>query len=237
MKIWELIKDLLFPKRCVVCDDPMPLGRRYYCKDCKNKIIYVKEPVCIKCGKELSKDTQKEYCTDCENKQHDYYMGRAALDYGSIADSIFRFKNKGRQEYSVFFGRTIYETQKQFLNLIKPDVLVPVPIHPKKLSQRGYNQAELIAKELSKLSNIPVNSNLILRTKNTKALKELGVNERQNNLKKAFKLGTYDVKLKTIVIIDDIYTTGSTIDEISRTIHEKIDCEIYFLTITIGRGI
>lgn len=235
--MWEMTKDLLFPRRCVVCDDVMPLGRQYFCKECKSKIIYIKEPICLKCGKELLMDSTEEYCTDCKNRFHEFESGRAALDYGSFADSIFRFKNKGRQEYSKFFARALYESQKDFLRLINPDFLVPVPIHKTKMSERGYNQSELIANELSRLSNIPVISNLILRTKNTKALKELGANERQNNLKKAFKIGTFDVKLKSIVIIDDIYTTGSTIDEISRTIREKFDCKIYFLTITIGRGI
>ena len=114
---------------------------------------------------------------------------------------------------------------------------MPVPIHPSRKRRRGYNQAELIARELSGLSGIPVNTALMERIKKTRPLKNLSHEERQNNLKRAFKIRQNDVKLNTIVIIDDIYTTGSTIDSMARVLHGAGITEVYFVALTIGRGI
>ena len=121
--------------------------------------------------------------------------------------------------------------------MICPDALVPVPIHFSRKRKRGYNQAELIARELSKHSGIPMNTQLIRRQGRTRPLKGLSYVERQNNLKRAFKIYKNDVKLNTIVIIDDIYTTGSTIDTITRVLHEAGIAKIYYMALTIGRGI
>ncbi len=127
------------------------------------------------------------------------------------------------------FGRVICD--------LKPDAIVPVPIHKEKLRQRGYNQAYLLAKEMANCLDIPLADGLIQRVKNTKPLKFLDVDERQNNLKKAFKIGQNDVKLRTIILVDDIYTTGSTIDEISTVLREYGVEHIYFVTLSAGYNI
>lgn len=224
---------LLFPPRCAVCDDVIPLNTKYICRECRKKLVYIREPYCLKCGKAIG---DGELCADCMKRKHYFKQGQSVFDYGCISDSLFRFKNKGRAEYADFYANEIFRTKKDYIRLISPDALVPVPIHKRKMLKRGYNQAEEIALKLSKLTGIPVNSSLILRKTETAALKELNLAERQKNLKNAFKLGQNDVKLKTIIIIDDIYTTGSTIDEMSRVIKEAFPCDIYFLTVTIGRG-
>lgn len=234
-RIFEIIKDLLYPRRCAVCDDILPYGQKYLCEECKSRVIYIKEPYCMKCGKALNEE--KEYCEDCLKRPHHFIQGVSVFDYGSVSDSLYRFKNKGRAEYAEYYAKVLYEEKGDWLRAVNPDFLIPVPIHKSKLKSRGYNQAELISKELSKLSGIPTNTSLIIRQKKTNPLRELSLRERQNNLKKAFKIGVNDVKFKTGVIIDDIFTTGSTIDEISRTLNNTFPCEIYFMTLTVGRGV
>lgn len=228
--------DLLYPRRCVVCDEIVDQNGEYVCRKCSNKIIYIKEPYCMKCGKQIKKEEQ-EYCGDCRKKKHDYIQGTALYDYGSMSDSIFRFKYAGRMEYAKFYGRELYRKKTKWLSMVCPDALVPVPVHSSRKRKRGYNQAELIARELSRCSGIPINTQLIRRAERTKPLKNLNYLERQNNLKRAFKLCENDVKLNTIVIIDDIYTTGSTIDAMAQILHRAGITEIYFMTLTIGRGI
>ena len=154
-----------------------------------------------------------------------------------MADSISRFKYGGRTEYASFYGRELYEKKRQWLMAIRPQALVPVPVHASRKRKRGYNQAELIARELSACSGIPVNTALIRRERKTRPLKALSQTERQNNLKRAFKICQNDVKLKTIVIIDDIYTTGSTVDEMARVLAGAGVTRVYFMALTIGRGI
>ena len=228
--------DLIYPRRCVVCDEIVDRPGSSVCSNCSDKIIYIKDPCCMKCGKQLKKEGQ-EYCSDCEKMKHDYIQGTALYDYGSMADSVFRFKYAGRMEYAKFYGKELYREKADWLSMIRPDALIPVPIYSAKKRKRGYNQAELIARELSRYSGIPLNTQLIVRTRKTKALKDLSYMERQNNLKRAFKIYKNDVKLSTIVIIDDIYTTGSTIDAMARILREAGVTGIYFMTLTIGRGI
>jgi ComF family protein len=154
-----------------------------------------------------------------------------------MADSIFRFKYLGRQEYAIFYGRELQQSYGAWLQGIRPDALVPVPIHPSRRRERGYNQAELIAKALSAQSGIPVDLRLISRTKKTLPQKNLTREERQNNLKRAFKINRNDVKLNVIVIIDDIYTTGSTIDAMAEVLLQAGVGKIYCMTLAAGRGI
>ncbi len=236
MSIKQKILDLLFPRRCVVCDNIVGQLESAVCPACRDKIIYIKEPCCMKCGKQLKKE-EREYCGDCEKKKHFYTQGTALYDYGSMADSVFRFKNTGRMEYALFYGKELFEKKGAWLRMLQPDALVPVPIHPARKRKRGYNQAELIARELSRWSKVPVNTKLIRRVKKTSPLKKQSYQERQNNLKRAFKMNQNDVKLKTIVIIDDIYTTGSTIDEMTKVLRESGINKVYFMALTIGRGI
>ena len=125
---------------------------------------------------------------------------------------------------------------RDFIAGCHADALVPVPIHKSRRYQRGYNQAEVLARELSVLTGIPLVTNLILRVHKTVPMKDLSVRERQNNLKKAFKICRNDVKLSTIIIIDDIYTTGSTIDAMSYELRKAGVERIYFMSLAIGRG-
>lgn len=231
--IW---KDYLFPRRCVVCDDITDKPGEAICRGCVKKIVYIKEPCCIKCGKEL-KEQEREFCDDCRKREHKFIAGSALYDYGSMSDSVYRFKNKDRREYAEFYGRELAVRRGRWLEMIKPDALIPVPIHSSRKRARGYNQAELIAEVLSEYTGIPVNASLIARCKRTKPLKNLTGKERQNNLKKAFKIIQNDVKLDTIVIIDDVYTTGSTLDAMTRVLQSAGISNVYFLTLTIGRGI
>lgn len=236
MAVGKRLLDLLFPRRCVVCDRLTDRLGEQVCGKCREKILYIREPCCLKCGKQLRKEGQ-EYCGDCERIPHLFQRGTALYDYGSMADSIFRFKYAGRMEYAEFYGKELYEKKAAWLSAVEPDALIPVPAHASRKRKRGYNQAELVAEQLSRLSGIPVNKTLIVRTKRTRPLKNLSHQERQNNLKKAFKIRQNDVKLNTIVIIDDIYTTGSTIDAMTETLHGAGIKSVCFMTLTIGRGI
>ena len=230
------LTDLLYPRRCPVCDRAVAPFGSLVCEACKGKLIYIKAPYCMKCGKELE-DEETEYCGDCMRHRHLFDSGRAVFAYKSMSDSIYRFKYKGRQEYAAYYAECIAGRLEEWIMRRKPDALVPVPIHASKRHIRGYNQAELLAKELGRLLHIPVESNLIKRMQKTSPMKDLSVSERQNNLKRAFKICRNDVKLNTIIIIDDIYTTGSTIDAMSYELHRAGVRYIYFVTLAIGKGI
>jgi ComF family protein len=126
------------------------------------------------------------------------------------------------------------EHMRDFLHEIQPDALVPVPLHKKRKMSRGYNQSQLLAKAVSRYSGIPVASGLISRVKNTVPMKRLSPIQRQNNLKKAFHMRENEVKLRTVIVIDDIYTTGSTIDAVSQCLLEHGVRKVYFLALSCG---
>lgn len=231
----QMLLDLAFPRRCPVCDRPVKPSGAYICSGCREKLVYIKEPRCRKCGKQLAK-AENEYCYDCGAKRHIYDKGAALYTYGSIRLSLYRLKYGGRQEYAVFLGQDMAERLGREILSWRPDALAPVPLHSAREKKRGYNQAALLAAELGKALGVPVLAHFVERTRNTRPQKELEGARRQNNLKKAFKIVQNDVKLNTIVIIDDIYTTGSTIDAVAQACRDAGVKHVYFAALAIGRG-
>ncbi len=234
-RIVRWILDLLYPRRCPMCDTILTKGETYICRVCEPGVQAVKDPYCMKCGKPL-KQKEKEYCEDCLCHPHVYDRGRSILVYeGSVKQSVYRFKYGGRKEYAKSYAYLAERELGDFIREIKPDAFLPVPLHRARYRKRGYNQAELFAEALGRRMNIPVAKKMVHRIKNTLPQKELDPRGRQNNLKKAFKLCGNDVKLNTIIIIDDIYTTGSTIDALSLQLKKAGVQRVCFLTISGGR--
>ena len=238
--------DILYPRRCPVCDGivaPLSLdgagkivtGKLIH-ESCAKKVKYIKGSTCVKCGKKLTGAyADMEYCADCRKHEHIYDRGFAIFDYRSIAGSIYRFKYAGRQEYASFYADRVRRMYGKKLKKLGIEAIIPVPMYREKEKQRGYNQALVFAKEVSRQCQIPIYKDLIIRRKNTRPMKELDVRGRRNNLKKAFNIVRNDVEFKCILIIDDIYTTGSTIDEIAHEFRIAGVERIYFLSLAIGQ--
>lgn len=225
---------MLFPLRCPVCDGIVGAWGEKICLGCMGKLKLITPPWCMKCGKKLL--AEGEYCADCRGREHLFDRGRALYEYDSASVSIYRFKYAGRREYAGFFGEQIVEYLGGFIADVRPDALVPVPLHRKRLAARGYNQAQLLANEVGRRMNVPVCAGLVSRVKNTAPLKGQNPKERQNNLKKAFNIAQNDVKLEKVIIMDDIYTTGSTMDEMARVLKEAGVKEVYCVSLAGGAG-
>ncbi len=236
MKYLNNVWKLLYPARCPVCDKAVSPAGALICYSCHQKLQPVREPRCRKCGKGLSKQEQ-ELCVDCRNRTHRYIRGIALYEYDCIHESVYRFKYEGRREYADFYAQEIIRYLGGQIRSFHPDALIPVPLHPDRLKKRGYNQAQLIAEGIGAGMGIPVRSGVVGRVINTIPQKELAPAERQNNLKRAFKIQENDVKLKTIIIVDDIYTTGSTVDALCKVLESAGVERAFFITLAIGKGI
>ena len=232
-KFWETCLDIVFPSRCPVCDEPAPLPA-LICPACRKKAVVIKAPRCLRCGKHIE-DGREEYCKGCRLVTHEFLQGRGLFLYSSVAGSLYRFKYAGRQEYARFYAQEIVGRMGGTIRRWRPDALVPVPIHRIRRRERGYNQAEVLAKEIGKRTGIPVAAGLLGRVKNTLPQKLLDDAGRQNNLKRAFKINGNDVKLERVIIIDDIYTTGSTVDACAAELKRAGVKEVYFITAAIGK--
>lgn len=237
-KIKKIAGDLIrvvYPLRCPVCDGIVAQSGERVCTGCLGGLKLLTPPWCMKCGKKVEEG--EEYCADCRVREHMYDRGRALYEYSSAAQSIYRFKYGGRREYAGFYGEQMAEYLGGFIRGINPDALVPIPLHRRRKAHRGYNQAELLALALGERMNIPVYPRLLTRVRDTVPQKKLNPGERQNNLKKAFNISGNDVKSKVTVVIDDIYTTGTTIDEAARVLKEAGADKVYFIALACGAGI
>lgn len=233
--MFERVVSAIFPRRCAICDEAIQ-HNQMICVECSKKIRPLSGEICAKCGKRLA-DEEKVFCFDCSRKVHSYDRGFAVFEYEDVRKSLYRFKYAGRAEYARFYAMAAWKTLGDVLLRYKADALLPVPIHRKREAKRGYNQAREFALELGKYIKVPVIDNYIIRKKRTIPLKKLSESERRNNLKGAFIIARNDVKYKTIIVIDDIYTTGSTIDTISELLRSAGCEKIYFVTVAIGRGL
>lgn len=228
----ERIISLLYPRHCPVCDEVVPRVGMYICPACKNKLEYVQGAICIKCGKQVSE--QEEMCIDCKENTHFFDRGVALYKYPCVRQGIYRMKYKGRKEYLDFYSQEVVERLGEQLRLWNPDAIIGVPLHKARERKRGYNQAEILASQIGDKMGIPFEKKMVLRQKNTLPQKGLDAFQRQNNLKKAFIISQNVVKLNTIVIIDDIYTTGSTMDAVASILKASGVQKVYCLTLAIG---
>lgn len=192
------------------------------------------------CGRPFGDDNPfKEYCYDCINKGYAkesfIAQGKSLYLYKRTAKQMmYRFKYSNKQEYATFFAK---QAMKQYAFWIKErgiDVIVPVPMYRGKQRHRGYNQAECFAKQLSLYSGIPVDLGLVYRVQDTAPQKGLDAAARRNNLKKAFQKGKFVVQYNCAMVVDDIYTTGSTAEAVARELKNIGICQVYLLTICIG---
>ena len=238
IRLW----DILFPRRCPVCDEilePEEMVCRIHSL-CERKLYPVKGAVCMRCGKPLENDVE-ECCYDCKRKQQYartsvIAQGKAMFLYrGPIKQTMYRFKYSNKREYAQFFAEYAFEMYGNWIREKGIEVIVPVPMYYKKQRVRGYNQAESFARALSDVTGIPVDTGLVKRVIDTTPQKGLNDVERKNNLKNAFQKGESIVQYSQILVVDDIYTTGSTSEAVAEVMKTNAN-RIYFMSICIGKG-
>lgn len=165
----------------------------------------------------------------------------ALLNYNKVAkDSMSAIKYKNRREYLDFYAAALDCRFRKKVLRLHVDALVPVPIHPSRRRTRGFNQAEELADRLSDLWNIPVDKKLLIRKKKTAPQRELSPAERLKNLREAFfadpDSGRPAGIPETVLLVDDIYTTGSTAEACTRALLQAGVKRVFVVVICIGAG-
>ncbi len=218
--------EIIFPRRCPVCSRIIiPKGAKI-CPECSAGLPYISGNRCLKCGLELD-DDGKTYCDRCKRHMQE---GMASHDNGmvlftyneAIRKSISGYKYRNHRENADFYAEEIVRVYGDIIKSLKPDAIVPVPIHFTRLWERGYNQASLVAVKIAEKTGIFYDGKLLYRDKMTKRQKDLSPQARLKNLQDAFsarmEIGNGRADYDRVLLVDDIYTTGSTIEACTRTL-------------------
>ncbi len=233
MYIAKYIVDALYPPSCPLCGRLTEKGSAV-CVRCKDKLRVVGDPRCMRCGRPLPAESE-EYCPDCQSIRHWFDQGVGVFPYQSaVRRMVMDLKFRGKTVNARLLGRWMAAYVKPELVRWRPDVLVPVPLHPRKLRQRGYNQAGLLAARVGADLGLPVDARLVRRKNSTEAQMGLGRLARQRNLERAFAMVKDRKADGNILLVDDIYTTGSTVDAIARVLKGNGAQNVYVLTVCIG---
>lgn len=201
------------------------------CPECASDLRPITEPRCYRCGRPVRED--EEYCRDCAAHPKAFTRGQGIFLYDErMKHSVLRYKYQGCREYGRFYARAMYQYGGKAIRGWRPDLLVPVPLYPRKQRMRGFNQAQYLAQELSTYTGIPADAGLVRKIRPTRSQKKLNARERSRNLKDAFWV-TRRVDGLRILLIDDVYTTGSTMDAMAHCLRRAGASEIFFLTLCI----
>ncbi|MCG2711452.1 MAG: ComF family protein [Candidatus Omnitrophica bacterium] len=233
---WASFIDIIYPRYCLICsksiDDSSYEGA---CKACLEKIDVNAAPFCKKCGASLKSSTAmaNDSCAECRHKQ--YYFDRAlsVCEYAGIARKCIQlFKYKRKLKIGRNLSKIMLAFLKKHFTLDSIDLIMAVPLHRSKLKERGFNQAEILAEFIRLNLDIPASFDNLKRVRKTLSQYQLPLGKRQKNMRDAF--GCADkvfFKNKSILIVDDIFTTGATLNECSRVLKNAGAKKVYTLTI------
>ncbi len=234
--------DLIYPSNiyCISCGNIIDDSRPYaLCDACVRTLKWANGRTCSRCGKILQEDYGPDLCTDCVNGEHVFRKGFTCVEYGAAERELmhqFKYKEKaylGRKLAEIMYDRIQAEE-------LVPDLLIPVPMFRKKEKRRGYNQAAVLAACLANYMGIPYDGKLLIRRVETEAMSRLGVWNRRKNIQGVFTVSRDKMdKLaeKTVLLVDDIYTTGSTADACASVLLEAGAAAVYVFAFASGANL
>ena len=221
---------------CIVCDRELEKSGRYrICNSCYAKLEVIGDRACLKCGKMLF--SEEQYCLDCQNHEKTFDRAIAPLAYSGAATAlVMNLKFHGKKYLAPPMGK--WMSDKLLESELVADAVIPVPLHPNRLKERGFNQSELLAEEIASSLHLPLDKTSARRVKDTKASSTLtgGRRAREENMADAFSVeDKAAVKDKTLLLVDDVLTTGTTANELSKTLKKAGAKRIYVLTFATTR--
>lgn len=213
MNFFEMLLNFIYPRKCGICER---ICDDFICPNCKNNI------------EKLQFNKLKKFLIKPLDEH--FYIFKYE---GIIRKKIIDYKFNDKAFLSDFFTQIILKNKKVYCFIKKYDIIIPVPLHKKRRNKRGYNQTELIARKIvQNIDYLEYLSNCLVKTKNTKPQSKLKENDRKHNLIGAYKVNNdFKIKNKKILLLDDVYTTGSTANECSKALKEVGAKKVGILTI------
>ncbi|HBK08349.1 MAG TPA: ComF family protein [Acetobacteraceae bacterium] len=208
------IVDLALPPRCAACDNPVDAHGRL-CADCFGRTQFIAAPFCSRCGVPFASADQggaEAICPGCQDRPPTFRIARAALRYDDQARRlILPLKHADRVDLAAILAPMMVRAGAALLE--RADVLVPVPLHRRRLFQRKYNQAAVLALAIGRVANRRVVPDMLIRTRRTAPLEEKGPEERANEVAGSIEVRPSRREMiagRTMLLIDDVMTSGAT---------------------------
>ena len=223
---------LCFPPRCLCCDTPMANpATLLFCTDCLAAIDFIKTPLCPCCGRAFPDAAGDNHlCGNCLTKPPHFNSARAVAHYHQpLADAIHAFKYNGKTYGLASLAKLAEQIEPP---VAQTDLIIPVPLHPKRLRERGFNQSLLMARAFFPHAQHKIKPELLIRHKWTEPQTALSGINRRRNLKGSFSVtNPTQLKNKSVLLIDDVFTTGSTANECARILKKGGASKIHVLTL------
>lgn len=237
-RILRALEEIIYPRYCLLCHIRIALEnqlREVICRDCIEKIRPNSPPFCRKCGrKSLKFDASGNICAECSKTQFCFDRAWASCSYeGVIKEMVHNLKYGNKINLAKVLSRLMIDFVSDYhLPLDSCDCAIAIPLSPRKLREREFNQAEILADTIARHFNLKVQGNNLKRIRDTKSQTELEKSKRWQNMQGAFTVKEPNaVKDKTILLIDDVLTTGATASEAARALKNAGAAGVYVLTL------
>ncbi len=221
MKFPSTLFQFLLPPQCPCCGKFLDGGQPGFCSTCLSEIRWIEPPFCSICGIPfISKEAGNHPCAACATHPKYFTIARAlGVFEGSLQTAIHRWKYEGKTYLTPFFAEWMAGGLSRYWEPNSADLLIPVPLHPQRLRERGFNQAFLLAKELSRRTGIPCPKKILQKKKPTIPQVNLSGVEREKGLTRTFHVDKSDaLEGKSVLLVDDVYTTGATVNECAKAL-------------------
>lgn len=221
--------DIIFPPACLACHRGLGRGQKILCIECESQIRKISENYCQLCGSELVDGS----CETCKDTEFCFDFARSSMRYAApLTHLIHKLKYQGYRVVARYLAQKMAESMQEYPEYQDYPYLVAVPLHRVRLRERGYNQSDLIARHLARLTNKKWIRPL-QRVHYTLSQTNLHRTQRLSNLNGAFRVyKAAEIRGQNLILIDDVFTTGSTINEISKTLKAAGAAKVAALTAT-----
>lgn len=239
------VVDWIYPPQCRFCKAALfERANDCFCASCLGKIRAVRHPLCPKCGRPyLDAGGEDHLCGSCLSRPPEFDWARAWACYPTddserhpLREVLQRFKYGRKLAVGKPLGRIMARECQAFVEGCVIDIIIPVPLHTKRLRWRGFNQALILGREMGRRWLLPVDPFVLLRSQETQPQTQLAEEDRRKNVRGAFSVAPGKaIARKAVLLVDDVYTSGATVNECSRTLRRAGAEKVYVLT--LGRAV
>jgi ComF family protein len=232
------ILDFVYPQSCPICQRPLARDESFACKECWQSLSILPASFCPYCRCYFGSDESKvEHVCPCLDRPEERSI-LAVRSLGAFDDSYQKLIHRFKYDKRVPLGRRLAKRLAQRLvqgnDFVNCDLVIPVPLHRARRRERGFNQSQVLAEGISETTNVPLAGDILKRKKNTKDQTHLNAQERAENVRDAFTVtDAANLDGKNVILVDDVMTTGATLNECARILREAGAARIIAATLAV----